>query len=756
MDQNYVREKLKEVQNVRHSIQRSIGGLEQSGVEYPNIDLRVAAIMDVFTYHSFNPEFLICQLTPNDWENELHSFQPNLFFLESAWLGKDGLWHSKVSHLSDELIGIINYCKKHDIPVVLWNKEDPVHFNTFLAVAKYADYVFTTDIDCIVRYKRILKHDHVYLLPFAAQSKKHNPIECYQRENSFCFAGTYYKRYPERNKDLETIINVTKDVSSVVIYDRNYQKRDSNHMFPVRYKRYIKGMLPPDEIDKAYKGHRYNINMNTVKRSQSMCARRVFELLASNTITISNYSLAVRNLLGDLVICTDDGERLKTELLKFENEEYYYKYRLAGLRKVLTEHTYSNRVRYILKKVYRQEIAINWGEIAVIAIANNELEFNHILRSYTKQSYKNKQLFIITSLKKQPSTSVSIVSHPTAEWMEGIQSKFDYIACFSIHDYYGENYLFDFMTTREYLDINVVTKRMYFENHDGILSKRGSGVTYQSTDSGALRRSLVKCGIYDSTKWLRLIQSIDTSVIESESFSIDEFNYCMNYLGSNCERVDDLAIPDTGISMDLLYQKAEQIRVSRCFDTPELNNSISNEMSPGVICKSNAILITNSSDSVNANIQSRLIEYKQLGMLVDVYQCNELYMNRQFDYVGIDIVTGNYECLVNILTYGGHNTILIHRLTQSLWASIRKVTMGKRLIVRIHESDMQAPWKRSDRDFWREIFNLAVDSKKYQLHFIFVSTHAALQVFKNLEEDLPNHLYSISHNYIVSDLLNTK
>lgn len=91
--------------------------------------------------------------------------------------------------------------------MVFWNKEDPIYTDTFMPAAKCADFVFTTDIDCIRKYKERLKHDRVYLLHFAAQPQKHNPVEKFTRKDKFCFAGAYYHRYPKEQK---LLINLQK------------------------------------------------------------------------------------------------------------------------------------------------------------------------------------------------------------------------------------------------------------------------------------------------------------------------------------------------------------------------------------------------------------------------------------------------------------------------------------------------------------------------------------------------------------------
>ena len=68
--------------------------------------------------------------------------------------------------------------------------------------------------------------------------------------------------------------------------------------------------LPYKQIDRAYKGYTYAMSLNSVKQSQSMFGRRIFELLACNTVTVSNYSRGQRSFFGDLVVCSDEPQEI--------------------------------------------------------------------------------------------------------------------------------------------------------------------------------------------------------------------------------------------------------------------------------------------------------------------------------------------------------------------------------------------------------------------------------------------------------------
>ncbi|MEC0258400.1 glycosyltransferase family protein [Paenibacillus lautus] len=574
MDLLYIQRKLDEIQRIRTQLK---SGLGEDGLAVENLsssygfkknfnkisDLRMACIMDEFTFLSFKPECALQQVTPDNWEAEFEDFKPHIFFLESAWRGKDDLWNTKVPYLSSELSSIIDYCRKTGIPIIFWNKEDPVHFNTFINTAKYADVVFTTDIDCIKDYKTILRHDQVYLLPFAAQTKYHNPIETYSRKDKVCFAGAYYKRYPERNRDLNNFIDVLSSRKELDIYDRNYYNNDSNYKFPSSFKKYIVGNLKADEIHHAYKGYKFNINMNSVKQSQSMCARRIFELLASNTVALSNYSRAVKNLFGDLVICTDDPKYLDEETRKFDNDIYYSKFRLSGLRKTLSQHTYRKRLEYLISKVYNVQQAEEVREVALIAYVTSEKELSRVMENFERQLYQYKTLFVYTNLDVEVAdtglNNIHITSTLTRDSLELLQEEYPYWCFFSPNDYYGEYYVNDFVLALEYVDSSVITKSSYysFNSKEFVLN---SVATYNFHDSANLRRSFISSNDFSINELNQFVYSIEEGYISKVSFSIDEFNYCMSYTGNSCEIVDDATFCDQGLNIADIYSKAEKIK----------------------------------------------------------------------------------------------------------------------------------------------------------------------------------------------------
>lgn len=532
--------------------------------------LKIACIMDDFTYGSYQPEAHLQQLTPAGWQAELEDFQPELLFIESAWRGKDELWGSKVGHNASELQQIVRWCRSRGVPTVFWNKEDPVHFETFLTTAKQFDFVFTTDMDCIHRYKAALGHNQVYFLPFACQPSVHNPIELYERKDAFCFAGAYYARYPERTRDLGNFVAKLPEFRPVDIYDRNYGKNDPNYQFPAEYQPFIVGTLPFSEIDRAYKGYRYAINLNSIKQSQTMFARRVYELLGCNTVTVSNYSRGVRLMFGDLVITTDSGEEMVRRLQALAgDEESSGKLRLAALRKVMLEHTYEQRLNYIVAKVSGTQVTTPMPQVAVLGYARTDESAQAILANFQRQTHGGSTLFLVLGRKvPTPKIEDSRIHYLRRKDVEGkpisaVVGAAQLLAGMVAEDYYGPNYLLDMAVATRYSSANAFGKVTHYSCAESGIELLEPGRAYHKASSLQLRCAVFRTQLFaalDCFGWCRGL--ISSRYGEGSLLAVDPFNYCRNGAAAELDavhqRVDDLSL-DTGFTIDELQARAERI-----------------------------------------------------------------------------------------------------------------------------------------------------------------------------------------------------
>jgi len=517
--------------------------------------LRVACIMDIFSRNCFAPECTLLELTPENWKAELKEFNADILIVESAWEGKDKLWYEKIVKCSKEYFDLTEYCRKYAIPVVFWNKEDPVYTDSFMAAARQADFVFTTDIDCISRYKSELGHDRVYHLHFAAQPTLHNPIEKYERKARFCFAGAYYHRYRDRAIVFDRFADVFEKSGGLDIYDRNYGHARPEHAFPNRYNKNILGSLAPEDINVAYKSYIYGVNMNSIQQSQTMFARRAFELLASNTVTVGNYSRGLRNYFGDLTICTDDENTLDSYIKKYCSDDLTLaKYRLAGLRQALMEHLYEDRLNYIVQKVYGKSLKPPLPSITVFCEVDSLADIERMRLMLQKQTYHNFETVYISDLSDID--MIRFISKEKAKCTPIHEiTKTDFIAVMSPRDYYGKNYLLDLVLTTRYGKFKAIGKAAYFASSADDTLDIDLSPCYRPAKEFSAKRSIAMLDLaFDrNVAWL-----LDCVWDSENMLCVDPFNYCENHSGV-CDITDDIDIPNIGIPISLIYNVAENI-----------------------------------------------------------------------------------------------------------------------------------------------------------------------------------------------------
>ena len=85
------------------------------------------------------------------------------------------------------------------------------------------------------------------------------------------------------------------------IYDRHYNSSNPINKFPGKYKNYIHEAVDYTQLGKILKASRFAININTEKKSETMFARRVYELMACRCVIISNESKGMKKIFGNKV-----------------------------------------------------------------------------------------------------------------------------------------------------------------------------------------------------------------------------------------------------------------------------------------------------------------------------------------------------------------------------------------------------------------------------------------------------------------------
>lgn len=513
-------------------------------------DLKVACIFDEFTMSNFQNEVELITFTPENWKTVLTKEKPHLLFVESAWHGNGGAWEYQIGKYSnvsrDALFELLKWCKKRDIPTLFWNKEDPIHFDKFIDTAKRFDYIYTTDANIIPEYKKRAKHERVFALPFAAEPTRHNPIQlATPRENKICFAGSYYaNRHLERRQIMDTMLEFSQEFG-LAIYDRNFERPEPEFRFPEKFKQNVIGSLRYDEIDKAYKGYRFMLNVNSVIHSPTMFSRRVFEGLASGTPILSSYSKGIEALFGNIVMISEEPNDLRAQMSTVvKNDTAYYKKSLEGIREIYEKHTYKHRLNYILKNM-DIDLPVLTDKVCMMAIVESVEEIEMALEIFKKQSYQNKKLALFIRSVEDFADFNSILNHYQTKtvscyllsYMDNYTDcekvlEADYMTLLNFNHFYGSHYLKDLMLATLYTDADFIGKATYYENKENQMNVLDEGLEYIFVDHLYPSRSVMRTS-YPFRKTMKvLLESFEQDEnLESyarfgaKMFSVNRFNF---------------------------------------------------------------------------------------------------------------------------------------------------------------------------------------------------------------------------------------
>ncbi len=450
----------------------------------------MAAILDTFTEHSLRYEANLLLLSRRRWRDQMEEASPACLFVESAFSGNNGEWRHQIvdydPSVASSLRDLLEYCRTKGIPTIFWNKEDPPHFDDFIGAAKEFDFVFTSDADCLPIYREELNHDRIFVLPFAAQPRLHNP----SREEDWprypvCFAGSWLQhRYPERGAALQFLLDPALPLG-LHIFDRNLDRVEfgPNYRFPDRYRESIKGSLNYQEMLTAYRCYDVMLNVNTVANSPTMFARRVFESLACGTPVISSESVGMSNMLGGHARVSRSREDTVDHLLDLlGDEEARIREGHLAYRHVHENHTYRHRMTEVFRRVGLDSLVSKQPTVSVLMPTMRPENVPQCLKNFTKQVYAQKELILILNNAEFDLDGIrrDIEGIPNVEVLyidgaatlgeclnRGVEvASGEYVAKMDDDDHYGERYLSDSALAATFSNAEVVGKGsffMYFE-----------------------------------------------------------------------------------------------------------------------------------------------------------------------------------------------------------------------------------------------------------------------------------------------------
>ncbi|CDN41912.1 glycosyltransferase [Paenibacillus sp. P22] len=518
--------------------------------------LKVACILDEFSRTCYEKNVQLINLTPSTWKETLDSEVPDILLVESAWKGYQGTWEYKIATYSNQdktdLKELLNWCRENGVPTAFWNKEDPIHFNKFIDTAQLFDYVFTTDSNMIADYQKKIKHNRVFALPFSADPSLHNPVKLPEgRKHKINFAGSYYSnRHEDRQNAMDILFNLACEYE-FDIYDRNFEanlkNKNSNFQFPDFLKNHIIGSLSYEDIEKAYKGYRICLNVNSVIDSPTMFSRRVFEALASGTPVVSTKSKGIQAMFNNLVINSNEVHVLEEEMNLLMNDDLYYRRKsLEGIREIYLNHTYQHRLQYLVNKIgIKVEHPLPMKQICMVSVVHSKEEFERVYNLFSKQTWNDKKLCIfldnfegyIDILNHYNNDKVNAYVYSYAEFYGKAASFFGdtYVCYINPNDHYGENYLLDMAIAIEYSHSEIIGKsnKYCFKNNEFIDNDEDEYVFVMNLEphSSMIKASILKENLFKCLSDLKENKNFNRYFPQGHKlFSVDKFNYIQNFI----------------------------------------------------------------------------------------------------------------------------------------------------------------------------------------------------------------------------------
>lgn len=325
--------------------------------------LKVALVADYFTADCLAVECRIRHVTPGNYREVLGKWQPDLLLIESAFHGRNGCWRYEIAsqprHLRlgrpRAIFNVVETARGAGIPTVFWNKDDGAMFDRFAHIAPAFDHVFTTDRACIERYRRLVPSSTtVDVLPMPVQPAFHAFDGFRFTRRAACFAGSYYRRlFDERRRFLDTLFEACQHAEMPIhVFDRNHDRlsRHFEFRFPKNVQMQLHPRVPHRSTAWIYKNHVASINVNSVTDSDTMCSRRLLEILACGGIAITNRSPAVDRLFAPychVVTTREEAATLLDRLARHGPSDDDLARAAAGAAYVRAHHTWSQRLEQI-------------------------------------------------------------------------------------------------------------------------------------------------------------------------------------------------------------------------------------------------------------------------------------------------------------------------------------------------------------------------------------------------------------------------
>jgi spore maturation protein CgeB len=241
---------------------------------------------------------------------------------------------------------IPDLCKKYNCKFMYWCIEDPVCFDYNLKLALSSDFLFTTTIECIEKYKKHGKESE--LLLFACNPNYHKPGKFNSNYNYDCVLQASYYVWKNRLEGYDKILYPLFDfIDNISVWGFGWNnKLDKNQDK-------FKGYFPNNLLGDLCESSKIILGVQCDGSSETQISMRPFEVLACGGFHLTQYTKATENIFENgkhLYMSNSINEtcEIAKYFLNSKHENERNRIRMCGMDYVRSEHTYLSRVKNII------------------------------------------------------------------------------------------------------------------------------------------------------------------------------------------------------------------------------------------------------------------------------------------------------------------------------------------------------------------------------------------------------------------------
>lgn len=239
--------------------------------------------------------------------------------------------------------------KMRDSTIVLWAMDSIFRVKETYNNLNLYNYRFMFEKTDVEKLKK--EGIDSFFLPLALDNSVYFPIKNQGKDIDLLFIGNL------NSKRLSILENLIKDFPklNIQIYGRYLgliiSKRHFKYYFK-RYRKYFKNKnITTSEANNLYSGTKIALNIHK-EQSKYGCNPRFFEILGTKTFQLVDNNNFIDEFFSDKVITYENSKDLKNKIKKYlDNEDSRSSIAEKGYKEVIKNHTFVNRIRYILNKI---------------------------------------------------------------------------------------------------------------------------------------------------------------------------------------------------------------------------------------------------------------------------------------------------------------------------------------------------------------------------------------------------------------------